>query len=340
MLLTSLMSVRAAAAAAAAAVAAAAAACASCSPAPYHPHNRCFVSFFQVLHQLEELGRLTELGTIISFAKLISGVLILCHWFACLYFLICYQDGFDPLPDGWAPPEVVENDPILQQYLIAFVWSVDVVIGEFTSANIPETNLQRAFQIIVDFAHVLVVAFFIGSVEQLLSEWNRDAEEFRLRMLKLNQFMGRRRLNKELQNRIRNYYFHAWSRQGAFDNPEILSDLPVNLRQEVHVCTHGGVLGKVPLFKNCDQSFLNLLTEKVKLRIYAPGDAVMLIGEEGDEMFFLNRGEVVIENKEGRTLATLGEGSVIGEVCWGWKGNGGQGSSSYERLKIPHIYLV
>jgi hypothetical protein len=55
--------------------------------------------------------------------------------------------------------------------------------------------------IIADFSHVLVIAFFIGSVEALLSEWNRDAEEFRGRMLKLNQFMGRRRLNKELQQR-------------------------------------------------------------------------------------------------------------------------------------------
>lgn len=103
MLLTSLMSVR---------TAAAAAAHASRSLASLHRHNRYFVSCFQVLHQLEELGRLTELGTITSsFAKLISGVRILCHWFACLYFLICYQDGFDPLPDGWAPPEVVHNDP-------------------------------------------------------------------------------------------------------------------------------------------------------------------------------------------------------------------------------------
>jgi hypothetical protein len=45
----------------------------------------------------------------------------------------------------------------------------------------------------------------------------------------------------------------------------------------------------VPLFKSCQKSFLNQLTEKIKLRIYAPGDAVVTVGEEGDEMFVLNR---------------------------------------------------
>ena len=31
---------------------------------------------------------------------------------------------------------------------------------------------------------------------------------------------------------------------------------------------------QVPLFKACDKAFLNQLTEKIKLRIYAPEDMV------------------------------------------------------------------
>jgi CRP-like cAMP-binding protein len=82
------------------------------------------------------------------------------------------------------------------------------------------------------------------------------------------------------------------------------------------LCTHGKVLAKVPLFKSCNKAFLNQLTEKIKLRIYAPGDAVVTVGEEGDEMFVLNKGQVDIENAEGKVLVTLGEGSVIGEVAF------------------------
>ncbi|EDQ84691.1 uncharacterized protein MONBRDRAFT_30002 [Monosiga brevicollis MX1] len=270
------------------------------------------------LNQLDELSRSTELGNIIQITKLFSSVMILCHWMACLYFFVAYHDGFAPIydPESFTPAVGVRHWIVSRQYLYGLSWSVDVISGAFVITAPPFSDLQRGFMILCDFAHVLVIAFFIGSVEQLLLEWNRDAEEFRARMMKLNQFMGRRHLHKELQQRIRNYYFHAWSRQGAFDNPQILRDLPVNLRTEVNVCTHGKVLAKVPLFKSLDKSFLNQLTEKIKLRIYAPGDLVVAVGEEGDEMFILNRGNVDIENREGKVLVTLGEGSVIGEVAF------------------------
>lgn len=127
--------------------------------------------------------------------------------------------------------------------------------------------------------------------------------------------------------------FHLWSRHSAFSDPEILksvvigwrqlnscpntnmppsppsshSELPVNLRHEAHLATHGGVLYKVPLFQNCDELFLAQLTEKMKTRLYAPNDLVIKVGESGDEMFFLNRGEVDIILPNGAHVATLGE---------------------------------
>lgn len=119
-----------------------------------------------------------------------------------------------------------------------------------------------------------------------------------------------------------------------------------------HSHTYGNVLAKVPVFSDCETDFLNALTEKVNLRIYAPGDSVVRFGECGDEMFFLNRvrnivgsrrypsawfmwkqsqcalscchgllqclaqGEVEVSLSDGRVVAVLGEGSIIGEVAF------------------------
>jgi hypothetical protein len=47
-----------------------------------------------------------------------------------------------------------------------------------------------------------------------------------------------RLLPGDLQGRIRNYYYHLWQRKGAFESPELLRDLPSNMRQQVHACTY------------------------------------------------------------------------------------------------------
>lgn len=210
---------------------------------------------------------------------------------------------------------------LADQYLYAFWWSVDCISGANIGVGFPQTSLQRAYAVLMALTHLLVIAVVISkcvallplppplpavllslhpippaqrltssrSVEAVLRQWNQHADEYRLRVVKLNQMMQRRRLPRGLRGRIRKYYNHVWSRHGAFDSPEILRDLPVNLRQEVHVHTYGNVLAKVPVFSDCEEDFLNALTEKVNLRIYAPGDAIVRYGEAGDEMFFLNR---------------------------------------------------
>lgn len=98
-----------------------------------------------------------------------------------------------------------------------------------------------------------------------------------------------RMLPNDLQSRIRSYYYHLWQRKGAFEGPELLRDLPCNLRQRVHSCTYGQILRKVPIFEHCHDDFISAITEHLKPRIYAPGDTVVQYGEEGDEMFFLNQ---------------------------------------------------
>ena len=48
-------------------------------------------------------------------------------------------------------------------------------------------------------------------------------------------------------------------------------------------------MSQVPLFSDAGASFLNELADRLKPRIYAPGDLIVQAGEEGDEMFFLSR---------------------------------------------------
>ncbi len=82
-------------------------------------------------------------------------------------------------------------------------------------------------------------------MQQAVAQVSRHFQEVRERFMRLNYFMKHQELPADLQETIRNYFHHFWSRKVAVDCPEVLHDLPCNLRQRVLSCTVGRVLKKV-----------------------------------------------------------------------------------------------
>jgi serine/threonine-protein phosphatase 6 regulatory ankyrin repeat subunit B len=76
------------------------------------------------------------------------------------------------------------------------------------------------------------------------------------------------------------------------------------------------VVRKVPIFKDCDDTFLDLLVRKLKPEVLKEVDFVMREGDTGSEMYILYKGEVeVIAGAENKVLAKLGEGAFFGEIA-------------------------
>eukprot|EP00045_Choanoeca_perplexa_P018055 m.276454 g.276454 ORF g.276454 m.276454 type:complete len:831 (-) comp17698_c0_seq2:8158-10650(-) len=277
-----------------------------------------FLRLPRVLERISELQHSTKYALTLELVKLVVGIVTISHWLGCAYVAISYADGFaeEDDPESWTPPESFEHATLGHQYYLAFAWGVKAVTDVGGESPKAQTNLQHAFIIVLGFVHVFLIAIVIGSVEGFMSHLNHNAEQLRRRIMHLNRFMQQRHLPLDLQTRIRKYYYHLWSRKGAFDSPDILRDLPTNLRALVHGFTRGQVLAKVTLFRDCDAGFLNDLADRLKPRIYAPGDYVVQVDEKGDEMFFLNRGEVDIFNARDEHIATLTEGSIFGEVAF------------------------
>ncbi len=75
----------------------------------------------------------------------------------------------------------------------------------------------------------------------------------------------------------------------------------------------------VPLFSDLDAEALERVVEALELRRYDHGDLIVRQGDPGDSFFLVAQGLVRIfhETPEGtrNTLATLGEGSILGEMA-------------------------
>lgn len=76
-------------------------------------------------------------------------------------------------------------------------------------------------------------------------------------------------------------------------------------------------LSSVPIFAPLNDDETKKLAEAALVRVFAPNEAIVRKGQEGGSMFVVNRGTVriqLLENGVQKTLVTLGEGDIFGEM--------------------------
>lgn len=69
----------------------------------------------------------------------------------------------------------------------------------------------------------------IGGVSEVISSLNARHHKFRRKMEMIKAFMVSKKVPRDLQTRVIDYFDHVWARQGD-DDASILSELPHHLR--------------------------------------------------------------------------------------------------------------
>jgi len=102
--------------------------------------------------------------------------------------------------------------------------------------------------------------------------------------------------------------------KGEVDDRFILQELPPHLATEISLFINGDIVHKVPIFKNCPLGFIKLLVSFLKPLIFGPKDWVVKIGEAGNEMYFISKGEVEVIDSSKQVITILKEGDFFGEI--------------------------
>lgn len=121
-----------------------------------------------------------------------------------------------------------------------------------------------------------------------------------------------------LQHKVKATYEHLWLFGG---NPDgMLRDpvLSLDLRRRLALSLYGPALRRVPMFSDVKSMFLKCLCQKIEVRLYTPGDMLVLIGEVGSELFIIQQGSVEPVDEDGNPIRdiVMSEGSFFGEICF------------------------
>ena len=147
--------------------------------------------------------------------------------------------------------------------------------------------------------------------------------EYRKRLTAISHYMQKFRVPSMVQERVKLWLQYTWEHQKIFDENKVLSFLPPKMRTDLALKVHYATLSKVKLFQDCDTGLLKELVLKLRPMIFLPGDYICRKGDIGKEMYIVQSGFVTVltpskpptSSSAKMIMATLGEGSVFGEIA-------------------------
>ncbi|XP_021650029.2 protein CNGC15c-like [Hevea brasiliensis] len=182
---------------------------------------------------------------------------------------------------------------------------------------------ENIFAIIVSTEGLVFLALLIGNMQRYLQATTMRIEEQRVKRNDTEQWMHHRQLPPELRNSIRKYDQYKWLATKGVDEEAILQGLPMDLRKEIkhHLCF--GLVRKVPLFDQMDETMLDAICERLKPVLCTKDLFLVREGDPVKQMLFIIRGHLDSYTTDGgRTgffnSCRIGPGDFCGEELLTW----------------------
>ncbi len=224
----------------------------------------------------------------------------LVHWLSC----------------GWMALRAMSPsmDAAGNTYIRSLYWVVTTLATVGYGDIVPRTDVETIYAVLVMLAGVGMFGYVIGNIAHVITNLHPSRVRYIETMEGINAFMEYRGIPAALQHRIRGYYAYRWEKRLGFDESAILNDLSVSLRGEVSLFLKKDVIEKVPFFNGASEELVREISLAMRPAVYMPGDAIFRAGEQGQEMYFIGRGEVEVLGKDGTSVqAVLRDGDFFGE---------------------------
>ncbi len=243
--------------------------------------------------------RTIKLANIILLLSFIYWLLLIAHWISCGWLKIGTYDY-----------RITE----LSNYINAFYWSITTLTTVGYGDIIPITNSEKIYTMFVQIIGVGFYGFLIGNVASIFTKKDPAKSMYLANIEKLSMLVKYRKLPKELQMRLRNYFDYEWKYQAGYSDDVLLDKLPSSLKNDTSLFLKKSILEKISLFSDASDKFIKRISDVLIPVTLTPKDVLFTEGEESNGMYFIIHGKLSVFYEEGkRTVAKLKEGDYFGE---------------------------
>ncbi|CAD8057761.1 unnamed protein product [Paramecium sonneborni] len=273
--------------------------------------------------QMEEVfGLRTNYQTLIDVLRLMIQFIFLSHFFGCLWhYLGILQEDYG-IKNTWINAQELGDVSWQIRYINSIYWSsittLTIGYGDIT----PQSSVEKIFTVGVAVFSSVVFAYTISSIGQIFSQLNENKKNQRYKMNLVQQFIGQRGVNKQLQNKVKKFfeYFIQIDHSQDSECELLLNSLEPSLKNELKIDIYKKYILKSKLFKSTfSADFLDSLCQLVQERQYTPDEQICAADCEVEDLCFILKGEISLQiqlnNQSGKThqISLLKKNHILGE---------------------------
>ncbi|XP_065052171.1 potassium voltage-gated channel subfamily H member 8-like isoform X2 [Rhopilema esculentum] len=287
------------------------------------------------LVSLLKTGRLLRLFRIarrisryIEYTAALLGLLMfsfamLGHWFACVWYVIGYEEFKKNEVNGWlyglgeqmGKPYVnssLASGPSKGEAYISSLYFILTSLTTVGFGNIaPNTAAEKIFSVVVLLLGALMQSAIFGNMTAVIQKLYAVRARFHAKAAEIKQFVRLHRIENDLKRRIEDFFLTHWSVSKGVDSDEMLESFPSELRADICLHIYKNFLS-LPCFSDASRGCWRLLSLKVKRAYFGPGELILKERDAIDAIFFVNSGTIEIVQKE-CIVAILGSGDLFGD---------------------------
>ncbi|KAI3462993.1 hypothetical protein Pfo_019656 [Paulownia fortunei] len=161
----------------------------------------------------------------------------------------------------------VASSRFIEKYLYCLWWGLRNLSSYGQNLSTSTYLGETTFCIMLCVGGLVLFAQLIGNMQTYLQSMTVRVEEWRIKRRDTEEWMRRRQLPPDLQERVWRFDQYKWLTTRGVNEESILWSLPLDLRREIqrHLCLN--LVRRVPFFSQMDDQLLDAICERLILFI-------------------------------------------------------------------------
>ncbi|KAF4722096.1 Potassium voltage-gated channel sub H member 5 [Perkinsus olseni] len=231
---------------------------------------------------------------ILGVLKLVSALLVMCHWGACLWWLVG-KLSIEDHDISWITAMDMVDATRAQQYVAAMYFMTTTLTTVGYGDVTPETHVERLFCIFAEIVAGNVFALFSGLLCALMLTYDESGSQYRAKLKDAMRYMNKHKLESSLRIRVRHFLHQLFENQTNLESRRALVEFlrtSESLQRDVYVGLMGKMLKRYSWFKGLSHEILGKVCSVCEDLYYAPTDVMIYASEDADGMYFVVRGSI------------------------------------------------
>ncbi|TMW58330.1 hypothetical protein Poli38472_011918 [Pythium oligandrum] len=213
----------------------------------------------------------------------------------------------------WAIEDQLVGATPLRKYARSIYFASRSMLNTGYSDTVPITDLETLYAIVVQVISALFSTTLIATFIFLFKYLNYRKQIFIAHVDEAKEYMKMSKIPDDVRDNVLTFYNNVWEANASLTPGDIVQNLPGHLRVRVTSILVTQRIQQVPFLSKETIEFVNTLSLKMEPHVYSEKD--WIIEKLADGMFFIIRGNVVIESMEQSELRYAKAGEHFAEYA-------------------------